>query len=217
MKKAKEDAMLTRQSILDAAFKCFFENGFNKTTLDMIAREASVTRGAVYWHFKDKSEIYREVVKNTLYENDVVQFAHSLSAELRYEEKLYEIFWYAQNENNKIVFIYKVLNFVSQAEEFADLKEAIQMEKIKLFRYFTEETRMHIQKNGLVCSDAEEYGSVLFLFFEGMFLMKNISVGLKKDRAHIEKYIRIIVNDLIDAPQYDIEAAVSSVMAAAKM
>ena len=44
---------------------------------------------------------------------------------------------------------------------------------------------------------AEDYASVLFLFFEGMFLMKNISVGLKKDRKHIERYITIIINDLL--------------------
>lgn len=197
MKKAKEDAMITRQSILDAAFKCFFENGFRTTSLDMIAKEASVTRGAVYWHFKDKSELYREVVKSTLAENDVVQYAHSLSPDLKYEEKLFEIFWYAQNDNEKIVFIYKALNFVSQAEEFADLKEAIQLEKIKLFRYFTEETRIHIQMKKLTGLQPEDYASVLFLFFEGMFLMKNISVGLKKDRKHIESYIKIIVNDLL--------------------
>lgn len=197
MKKAKEDAMITRQSILDAAFKCFFENGFRTTSLDVIAKEASVTRGAVYWHFKDKSELYREVVKNTLAENDVVQYAHSLPLDMDYDKKLFEIFWYAQNDNEKIVFIYKALNFVSQTEEFADIKEAIQLEKIKLFRYFAEETRVHIQMKKLENLQAEDYASVLFLFFEGMFLMKNISVGLKKDRAHIEKYITIIINDLL--------------------
>ena len=197
MKKAKEDAMITRQSILDAAFKCFFENGFKSTSLDMIAKEASVTRGAVYWHFKDKSELYREVVKSTLAENDVVEYAHSLSPDLKYEEKLFEIFWYAQNGNEKIVFIYKALNLASLTDEFADLKEAIQLEKIKLFRYFTEETRINIQMKKLTGLQPEDYASVLFLFFEGMFLMKNISVGLKKDRKHIESYIKIIVNDLL--------------------
>lgn len=197
MKKAKEDAMITRQSILDAAFKCFFENGFKATSLDMIAKEASVTRGAVYWHFKDKSELYREVVKDTLGENDVVQYAHSLPIEMKYEDRLVEIFWYAQNGNEKIVFIYKTLNLVSQTDEFNDLKEAIQLEKIKLFRYFTEETRVHIQQKGLEGYDPENYASVLFLFFEGLFLMKNISVGLKKDKKHLEEYIKIIVNDLL--------------------
>ncbi len=198
MKKAKEDALQTRQTILDAAFKCFLEKGFKTTSLDMIAKEASVTRGAVYWHFKDKSELYREVVKDTLYENDVVQYAHSLPASMKYEDRLFEIFWYAQNENEKIVFIYKTLSLVSQMDEFSDLKEDIQLEKIKLFRYFTEETRMHIQqKNIKTDRDAEDYASVLFLFFEGLFLMKNISVGLKKDRKHLEEYIKIIINDLL--------------------
>ena len=56
---------------------------------------------------------------------------------------------------------------------------------------------MHIQKKGIEGLDPENYASVLFLCFEGMFLMKNISVGLKKDRKHLEEYIKIIVNDLL--------------------
>jgi hypothetical protein len=36
----------------------FLERGVSRATLDEIARAAGVTRGAIYWHFRDKLEIF---------------------------------------------------------------------------------------------------------------------------------------------------------------
>lgn len=57
MRKTREDSELTRQAILDAAERMFCERGFAATTLDAVSRAAGVTRGAFYWHFKDKTEV----------------------------------------------------------------------------------------------------------------------------------------------------------------
>jgi len=61
----KEQAEQTRQELLSAALKVFCENGFNATRLEDIAREANVTRGALYWHFKNKLDIYLAVFDET--------------------------------------------------------------------------------------------------------------------------------------------------------
>jgi TetR/AcrR family transcriptional regulator, acrAB operon repressor len=58
VRKTKENAELTRQRIIDAARKVFLARGVSKSTLEHIATQAEVTRGAVYWHFKDKTEIF---------------------------------------------------------------------------------------------------------------------------------------------------------------
>lgn len=57
-RKTKEEAQETRENILDAAIHAFYENGVSLTSLDQIARQAGVTRGAVYWHFKNKQDIF---------------------------------------------------------------------------------------------------------------------------------------------------------------
>ena len=54
MRRTKEEAEQTRQAILDAAEALFLTNGVARTSLEMIARECGVTRGAVYWHFQNK-------------------------------------------------------------------------------------------------------------------------------------------------------------------
>ena len=59
MRKTAEDAERTRQAILDAAELLFLEEGIATATLERISRAAGVTRGAFYWHFKDKTELLR--------------------------------------------------------------------------------------------------------------------------------------------------------------
>jgi TetR/AcrR family acrAB operon transcriptional repressor len=58
MRKTKQDADITKQSILDAAVALFSEHGVANTSLEKIAKAANVTRGAVYWHFSSKQDIF---------------------------------------------------------------------------------------------------------------------------------------------------------------
>ena len=62
-RKTKEEAQATRDGILDAAEACFHETGIARTTLEMIGGRAGFTRGAVYWHFKNKSEVLAAVIQ----------------------------------------------------------------------------------------------------------------------------------------------------------
>lgn len=56
-RKTKEDALETRSQLLDAAEKVFFEKGFSQTSLMDVAEAANLSRGAIYWHFKNKSDL----------------------------------------------------------------------------------------------------------------------------------------------------------------
>lgn len=58
VRKTKEDAEKTRQDIIESARAVFHECGVSRSTLEKIAKEAGVTRGAIYWHFKDKAELF---------------------------------------------------------------------------------------------------------------------------------------------------------------
>jgi TetR/AcrR family transcriptional regulator, acrAB operon repressor len=61
VRKTKEDAELTRQRIIDAAKEVFLKRGVSRSTIEHIALQAEVTRGAVYWHFKSKTEIFHAI------------------------------------------------------------------------------------------------------------------------------------------------------------
>ncbi|HEY4541615.1 MAG TPA: TetR family transcriptional regulator [Noviherbaspirillum sp.] len=54
----KEEAQETRNRILDAAEEVFHRQGVAHTSLADVAAAAEVTRGAVYWHFKNKADLF---------------------------------------------------------------------------------------------------------------------------------------------------------------
>src|SRR5437660_11927168 len=58
VRRTKEDSEQTRRRILDAARRVFARQCVTRTTLEEIARAAGVTRGAIYWHFADKTELF---------------------------------------------------------------------------------------------------------------------------------------------------------------
>lgn len=62
-RKTKEDAQATRMHILDAAERLFDSQGVSRTTLQAIANEIGATRGAVYWHFKDKADLFNAMLE----------------------------------------------------------------------------------------------------------------------------------------------------------
>ncbi len=62
VRRTKDEAQETRNRILDAAEQLFSEHGVSRTSLEDIAQAAGVTRGAIYWHFKDKSDLFAAMV-----------------------------------------------------------------------------------------------------------------------------------------------------------
>lgn len=53
-RRTKDEAEQTRNTILDAAEDVFCARGVGRASLEEVAQKAGVTRGAVYWHFRDK-------------------------------------------------------------------------------------------------------------------------------------------------------------------
>ena len=62
-RKTKEEAQVTRAAILDAAEILFQERGVSHTSLAEIATAAGVTRGAVYWHFSNKVDLFDAMIQ----------------------------------------------------------------------------------------------------------------------------------------------------------
>jgi TetR/AcrR family acrAB operon transcriptional repressor len=61
-RRSKEDALATRQRLLDAAELVFLEHGVAGTSLNDIALAAGTTRGAIYWHFADKADLFNAMM-----------------------------------------------------------------------------------------------------------------------------------------------------------
>lgn len=51
-----------RAAILDAAQSCFLEHGYAKTSMDMVASTATVSKATIYAHFQSKDELFGAII-----------------------------------------------------------------------------------------------------------------------------------------------------------
>ncbi|MBL8519704.1 MAG: TetR family transcriptional regulator [Betaproteobacteria bacterium] len=63
VRRTKEEAQETRNRLLDTAERVFNERGVSRTSLAEIAQAAGVTRGAIYWHFKNKLDLFNAMME----------------------------------------------------------------------------------------------------------------------------------------------------------
>ncbi|MER2494336.1 TetR family transcriptional regulator [Catenovulum sediminis] len=75
--KSKAQAMETRSQLLDSAEAVFFDKGYAHTRLMDIANHAGMTRGAIYWHFKNKVDLFEAMVDRVRLPIDEIAEAHS--------------------------------------------------------------------------------------------------------------------------------------------
>ena len=89
MSRRKAESERTREAILDAAETQFLAQGVSQTTLAHIAAAAGVTRGAIYWHFEDKSAVFDALLERVripldeIVDDSVQRLGHSPSQCLR--------------------------------------------------------------------------------------------------------------------------------------
>ncbi|WP_338845174.1 TetR family transcriptional regulator [Massilia sp. W12] len=72
VRKTKEEALQTYHALLDAAEREFRARGVKDTTLAHVAAAAGVTRGAVYWHFKDKEALFAALRERAFAPNEAL-------------------------------------------------------------------------------------------------------------------------------------------------
>ena len=61
-RRTKEEAQATRSHLLDTAELVFEQHGVSGTSLNEIAIAAGLTRGAIYWHFDDKADLFNAMM-----------------------------------------------------------------------------------------------------------------------------------------------------------
>ena len=72
-KRTKAEALKTRQHLIETAIIQFATRGVGNTTLNDIADAAQVTRGAIYWHFDNKTQLFNELWQQQPPLRDLIQ------------------------------------------------------------------------------------------------------------------------------------------------
>lgn len=65
----KNKSMSKREKILEIAQILFLKKGFNNTSVELIAKEARIAKGTLYYYYKNKNSLLREIVQKNINDN----------------------------------------------------------------------------------------------------------------------------------------------------
>jgi TetR/AcrR family acrAB operon transcriptional repressor len=79
----------SRDAILDAALRCFAKRGYHETSVDDIAARARLSKGAIYWHFAGKRELFLALMDRAMAHD--VELARAVGAAPDWRGALHEL------------------------------------------------------------------------------------------------------------------------------
>lgn len=120
MRRTKEDAEQTRKAILASAMDMFYEKGYSKTTFDEIAKRINLTKGAVYWYFRNKPDIVAALINDfaAQYLNGIKEFMEQ--HQIVTFESIIEMVLFNNKKIREDARFYKFLFFLSCQMEWSD-------------------------------------------------------------------------------------------------
>lgn len=149
-RKTKQEAEKTRELILESALEVFYEKGFSRTTLNDIAQNAGMTRGAIYWHFTDKVELYTQLAQSIEEQTDFDPNLFSKRANSLGEIEMVIHAYLALFKNKKYLMFYEISNYKTEwMEELSEVLEAGKKE-VKYIVDSLQKDFAHLQKKGMV-------------------------------------------------------------------
>ncbi|MDH3325610.1 MAG: TetR/AcrR family transcriptional regulator [Gammaproteobacteria bacterium] len=90
----------SKQRILSSAYALFSANGYSNISINQIMADASMTRGAFYAHFKNKSALYREAILYAAENTAIVRHKPDELNDREWIKKLIEGYLHKQNISN---------------------------------------------------------------------------------------------------------------------
>nr|UWI48901.1 TetR/AcrR family transcriptional regulator [Clostridioides difficile] len=119
-KNKKELASInTTKNLIDIARNHFSTYGYEKTSLEAIAEEANMTRGAVYHHFKNKKNLFKAVLNLVQYEVGLNVEKEAKTSEDIWEQLILGCVGFVQSatlEANKRILLIEAPNIIEWAE-----------------------------------------------------------------------------------------------------
>ena len=129
-KRTHAEALQTRQSILEAAKRVFADKGFVKSSLSDIAREAKVTRGAIYWHFQNKNEVLMSIINDQVErfktKDTLIAAANPCEDNPLGKLKLWaQLFFYHHVEHNECAAIVNIFKNIMYSDDGNEIREQL--------------------------------------------------------------------------------------------
>jgi len=180
MRRTKTEADKTRHNLVSSAWRIFSQKGYAETRLSDIAKDAGVTRGAIYWHFGNKENLLISLFKERA-DSYFMIIADVLERNLNPLEKIKTI----------LVNVIKKMESDDQfrAEEILALRRADDQGKFQqIHDYIKQRTKKHSELLFRIIAEGQQRGEIregvdpqnivsLFFIFIGGFAKLKLKSG----------------------------------------
>lgn len=193
MRKTKEDTEASRQNIIKAAKHIFSEKGYAATKLEDIGKSVGMTRGVIYWHFKNKAELFQYLVEDAIDSIDIL-VDEVLAEDLSIMERLRKLFLRSQ-ENHGVALLKSIGPEEKVAKRFKKYVDDKGNKIItKINRAFDEaKGKGELQAE----TDVRSILGLLSIFMNGLTSTTRIGISMKPDTSNIEGMTNIIFKGIL--------------------
>lgn len=198
MKRSKEDAAVTREQLLDAAYHLFSTKGYENTTLSDIASEAGLTRGAVYWHFQDKQDLLNQLVIQIMNELKTYQTLTVPSPDTPLLESLLGFVKYPAEVQEKAFFINRLYWLLNTQPEYESFTDDVRSHKRLLYRRALHLIQLMEQDPCYeLLGDPETIARTIFMLFESTYPVNSYqAVGHPLTYDDFKKSILLFIREI---------------------
>lgn len=198
-----EKSRIRNEQIVTAALRCFVQYGYTKTSLDDIANAIGIKKTSLYYYYKNKEAIFREVV-----ETDAIRLQKIIRKKLSREK----------TARGKLILLHKTkLKFFREKHKTLDLSVQAMLEMKPIIEKIFQEFRSRdidfakeIIKEGIVNGefreiDVERVADIIRLMMDSLKFREmrstNVRTSADIDYSKIEKDAEFFLNLLIDGLQ----------------
>ncbi|TKB96194.1 TetR/AcrR family transcriptional regulator [Pedobacter cryophilus] len=179
-----------REQIIEGALKRFAHFGLNKTTMNEIANDLSLSKSLLYYYFPDKINLYAAVLSKVF-----TEITSQVDAKLANEtspEAALKI--YIETRQNFIEKYFPILDFnkFANIEKYQDLKVILDQSNASEINHLKEIIEIGIKSNTYLVEDATYTANLLFDALQGLrkFYMSSSNIQFGVDRAYLDMISR---------------------------
>lgn len=123
-----------KEQILDAALHVLIQNGYEQARMDDVVQSSNLSKGAIYWYYKSKKEMYLDLVNFWVLRYSVI-LNHIVEEDAPPPRQLKDLFQYFidQYESDPQPFV-ALTEFWSMAQKDTEFKNKLQ----KVYTHFLE-------------------------------------------------------------------------------
>jgi len=185
-----------REQIIRAAVACFARKGYHLTTMDDIVAESGLSKGSLYWHFKNKKDLLIKVMG--WYFDQMAAEAEPMLAQIpdsgEQLKMLLLMFSQVMASDDPLLKIF--IDFYAETRNDPDVHDALRQMMEPYFRLIGDIIRQGIDDGKLKPVNPRQMAASLMAAFDGMFLYKMMLGDMFDWQATAQQFSDVVLAGL---------------------